>query len=136
VSSGVGLEVTTKKKLWLSIAILSLVVVAVAVVSYSNPLRRSDERLHSWLLTEVPVGSNMERLLSVAQQNEWRVNGTWEGNRPESHSDWGGIDGATVVWIYLGGYWNIFRTDIDSFWAFDEASHLVEVKTRRMTDAL
>ena len=124
----------TKKKLWLGIAVLSLV--AAPVVIFSNPLRRSDEAVRSWLLAEVPVGSGIEHLLSVAHQKGWRVNGTWEGNRPESHSDWGGIDGATVVWIYLGSYWNVFRTDLDSFWAFDEAGRLVDVETRRMTDAL
>jgi hypothetical protein len=43
---------------------------------------------------------------------------------------------STVVWIYLGGYWNFFRTDLDSFWAFDEAGRLIDVKTRRMSDAL
>ena len=46
-----------------------------------------------------------------------------------------GWDGEKVVWIYLVGYWNVFRTDLDSFRVFDEAGHLVDVKTRRMTNA-
>ncbi|BBA31989.1 hypothetical protein sS8_0019 [Methylocaldum marinum] len=122
------------QKLSLSISVLGTL--AISIVVLSNPLRRSDDAVQSWLLSRVPVGSEIDLLMSAAQENDWRVNGVWEGNRPESHTDWGGIDGATVVWIYLGGYRNVFRTDLDSFWAFDEAGQLVAVKTRRMTDAL
>ena len=80
--------------------------------------------------------SSIDHLMSVSNQRGWRVNGMWQGNQPQFHSDWVGIDGANVVWVYLGGYWSVFRTDLDAFWVFDEAGHLVDVKTRRMTDAL
>jgi hypothetical protein len=82
----------------------------------------------------VPVGSDLATLKQTAQRNGWGVNNVWAGHTP--HSDWGGIDGDTVAWIDLGGYWNLFHTDLDSFWAFDARGKLVDVHIRRMTDSL
>jgi hypothetical protein len=109
-------------------------VIAVAGVALlaSNPLRRSDDSIHRWLLKNVPIGSDLATLQAVAKRKGWRINGTWQGHQP--HSDWGGIDGDTVAWIYLGGYRSVLVTDIDSFWAFDEGGKLLDVHTRRMTD--
>jgi hypothetical protein len=112
---------------WLTI---SFVVVAIAIVMLLNPLRLPDKALHRWLLMTVPIGSDIEHLQKVAQEQEWRINSMWDGNRP--HSDWGGIDGAKIVFVYLGGYGNHFKTNLDSFWAFDEAGHLIDVKVRRL----
>lgn len=107
---------------------------AVAAVFLVNPLRMPDAALHAWLLKTVPVGSNLETLQAAVKRNGWRLNGTWQGHRPKS--DWGGIDGDTVAWVYLGGYRSILRTDIDSFWAFDDHGKLMDVHTRRTADAL
>lgn len=119
------------KKIWLS---LSAALLIIAFIVLSNPLRRSDKALHVWLLKCIPVGSGFERLQSVAKQKGWRINSVWDGGKPDS--DGGGMDSAKVAWVYLGGYRNVFHTDLDSFWAFDAAGRLVDVKTRRMTDAL
>jgi hypothetical protein len=117
------------------LAALATVVVAVAAISVLllNPLRRSDASVHAYLLKQVPPGSTLDALRSVAQREGWVIKNTW-GHGP--HSDWGGIDGATVAWIYLGGYWNLLRTDLDSFWAFDEHGKLIDVRIRRMTDSI
>ncbi len=117
-------------------SLAAFALVGIVSVILSDPLRRSNDAVQSWLLTQVPVGSNIEQLMSAADQRDWRVNGSWDGNQPQLHSDWGGIDGAKVVWIYVGGYRSVFRTDLDSFWAFDESGRLIGVKIRRMTDAL
>jgi hypothetical protein len=74
--------------------------------------------------------------LAEAQQRGWKVKGAWEGNRPDQHSDWGGIDGAQVVWVDIDGYCAPLRTDIDAFWAFDENDRLKGVSVRKMVDAL
>jgi hypothetical protein len=116
-----------------------LAVVAIAMASAvawvaANPLRRSDDALNSWLLKQVPRGASIEALHSAAAARGWRVNASWSGDQP--NADWGGIAGETVVWVYLGGYWSVLRTDIDSFWAFDHDGHLIGVRTRRMTDSL
>jgi hypothetical protein len=110
-----------------------VVIAAVASIWLLNPLRRSDASVHAYLLEQVPPGSTLDTLRSVAQREGWRINNTWPRG---PHSDWGGIDGDTVAWIYLGGYWNLFRTDLDSFWAFDDSGKLVDVRIRRMTDAM
>ena len=118
----------------ISAAALALALVATAGAVFSNPLRRSDEAIHTWLLKSVPPGSDIKYLMSVADQKGWKVNSVWNGDH--LHADWGGIDGARIAWVHLGGYRNVFRTDLDSFWAFDETGHLIDVKTRRMTDGL
>ena len=115
-------------------AALVVVLVAITVALASNPLRSSDEAVQAWLLEAVPIGSSIDDLERIAQLRGWRINSKWDGGTP--HSNWGGVEGDKVVWIYLGGYRNIFRTDLDSFWAFDESSGLTDVTTRRMTDAL
>jgi hypothetical protein len=97
-----------------------------------EPLRRSDSSVHDWLLSAVPVGSSRDQLLAVAKTKQWKVQGTWTGHQP--NSDWG-IDGATVVEVYLGGYRNILSVDLDSFWAFDEKGALIDVRVRRDIDA-
>ena len=127
-----GPEVKRSSK-WMTVAAFALAVVGIVTVGL-NPLRRSDDRVHDWLLRQVPVGSDLATLKAASSLHGWRVNGIWPGHT--DHSDWGGIDGATVAWIYIGGYRTLFQTDIDSFWAFDENGKLENVKLRRMTDAL
>ena len=123
------------KRIYRILAVLVAIAIGTTAVLYaSNPLRRSDEAVREWLLEKAPIGSDLETLRSVADREGWRVNGEWAGHQP--HSDWGGVDGDTVVWIYLGGYRNVFRTDLDSFWAFDENDRLTAIATRRMVDAL
>jgi hypothetical protein len=74
--------------------------------------------------------------MAEARQRGWKVKGSWAGDRPDQHSDWGGIDGAYVVWVYVDGYYAPLRTDIDAFWAFDENDKLKGVSVRKMVDAL
>jgi hypothetical protein len=122
------------KQVWRAAAVLILLAAIAAAVLLSNPLRRSDDAVQRWLLEAAPIGSKLEDLERVAEEKGWRIEGMWNGYTP--HSGWGGIDGDKIVWIYLGGYRNLFRTDLDSFWAFDESGRLTGVVSRRMTDAL
>jgi len=115
-------------------AVLVVVVLVIMFPQESNPLRGSDEAVQAWLLETVPMGSSIEDLESVAQLKGWRINSKWDGGTPQSN--WGGAEGDKVVWVYLGGYHNMFRVDMDSFWAFDESAGLTGVSTRRMTDGL
>ena len=122
------------KRIYRILGVVAVIAVGMTVALYaSNPLRRSDDSVREWLLEKVPIGSDIGTLRSVAEREGWRVNGEWSGHQP--HADWGGVDGDTVVWIYLGGYRNVFRVDFDSFWAFDENDELTAIATRRMVDA-
>jgi hypothetical protein len=98
----------------------------------SNPLRWPQPAVHAWLLWKVPVGSSQSQLRKAALATGWRVDGAWPGNVP--NSNWGGVDGATIVSVYLGGFRSFLRVDLDSFWAFDEHDQLVDVRIRRMVD--
>lgn len=121
----------SRKRFWLSI--LGAIIIFSLLAYGSNPLRWPTDAIYWWLLNKVPMGSEFYQLEAVAKSKGWKIMGTWEGYRP--HSNWGGIDGHRVAWVYLGNYRIFFRVDLDSFWAFDEQGHLVGVHIRRMIDA-
>jgi hypothetical protein len=98
--------------------------------------RGSDKDIAVRLMHGIPAGTTRQLFLNEARHRGWKVEGSWEGNRPSQHSDWGGIDGAHVVWVYLDGYYSPLRTDVDSFWAFDEHDRLKGVAVRKTYDAL
>ena len=108
--------------------------IAVAIVRAHPIWYAGESGVRSWALREVPPGSNIEQLKQVARAHGWQLNNTWRGDEP--HGDWGEISGATIAWVSLGGRRLIFRTDFDSFWAFDEQGHLLDVRVRQMTDSL
>lgn len=116
---------------WRHLAVAGLLLLGPAVY-LASPLRWPESAVHAWLLWKVPIGSSEKELYQIASTKGWRIEKAWPGHKP--NSDWGGIDGATVVWVYLGGYWTILRTDLDSFWTFDERGRLVDVRVRKMTD--
>ena len=121
-----------KRHPWV-VALGGLATVAIVVLG-TNPLRWPDRSVHDWLLRKVPVGSSQDQLRAVANTKGWRINGSWQGHQP--NSDWGGIDGATIVHVHLGHYQSLLRADLDSFWAFDEHGTLVDVRMRRTFDGL
>ena len=114
-------------------AVGGLAIIAIVVLG-TNPLRWSDNAVHDWVLRKVPVGSSQHQLRAVANTKGWRIEGSWKGY--QAHSDWGGIDGATVVHVYLGHYQGLLRADLDSFWAFNENGTLDGVRIRRTFDGL
>ncbi len=104
------------------------------VVTATHPLwYLSDSGVRSWLMRKVPVGSSLDELKAAAKVEGWRLTNTWSGDAP--HADWGGISGATVAWVHLGGRRLVLRRDFDSFWAFDEKDRLVDVRVRRTVNA-
>lgn len=116
---------------WLSIV---AAIILISLIAYESiPLHWPADAIHWWLLNNVPKGSEMNQLEAVAKTKGWKIMGTWEGYRP--HSDWGGIDGHRVAQVYLGNYRIFLRVDLDSFWAFDEHGHLVDVHIRKSIDA-
>jgi hypothetical protein len=119
---------------WVRLALVASVAAVGILIYASNPLLLPDGAVHKWLLWEVPPGATVEDLKRIAHARGWRIQNSWRGDQPGAA--WAGISGATVVEIYLGGYRILFRTDLDSFWAFDSSGHLIDVRTRRMTDAL
>ena len=119
-----------KSKLW--ILGVGAVLVTIAVIYAMNPLARSDEVLRDWLLSRVPVGSEIERLHQVASQEDWEVWGSWKRGE---YAGWKGIDGDTVVRVHLGGYSGPFWTEVSAYWAFDASGRLIDVETVRSVDA-
>jgi hypothetical protein len=122
---------TTKHKLW--VVGISGVVLFDVVNHALNPLRWSDENLREWLLERVPMGSNVARLKSVAEEEGWRVMMIWEHG--ENPSAWTQVQGDTVVRVHLGNYRGLFLAAADSYWAFDESGRMVALRVERTADA-
>ncbi len=97
-----------------------------------------------WLLHHVPTGSSVGDLRAEVASENWKVRGDWVVGPDEStHPFWfleayepKPSDARSIVWVSLGGYRVIFRTDYDSFWYFDENGKLTGVHFRKMVDAL
>jgi hypothetical protein len=91
-------------------AVATAVALAVAIPLLGNPLRKSDESLHRYLLQKVPMGSSLENLQTVAAREGWRFDGTSK-SRPH-----GGAE-VTDAWVVLGE----FRSkEVDSHWSFGD----------------
>ena len=117
--------------------LLTMLVLACSVSGCGpSTYRGSEKDIQVRLMRAIPAGTPRQSFLAEVQRRGWKVRGSWEGNRPDQHSDWGGIDGAHVVWVYLDGYYAPIRTDIDAFWAFDEHDRLKGVAVRKMYDSL
>jgi hypothetical protein len=88
-----------KAKLW--IGGVAALLLALIVTYAANPLTHSDESIHAWLLSQVPLGSDADHLKRVASQKKWEVRSSWT---PADNSH-------AVVRVHLGHYYAPFRTD-------------------------
>ena len=106
----------------------------------ANPLRRSNNGIHSWLLKKIPRGSSESHFLTIAKAEGWEVseNG-WHGPVMDIKG-WGGFDpdtplyGHTYYHAHLGHYFSGLRVDISTIWAFDDKGNFVDVRIRREID--
>ena len=57
-----------------------LTVVAIAVLA-SNPLRRSKDGVHDWLLEKAPLGSSFDDVQALVRNEKWSAQEGWGGER-------------------------------------------------------
>jgi hypothetical protein len=105
-----AIQVSVVRK-WRPLVLVGVLLLGIAFL-LANPLRRPEPAVHAWLLSKVPRGSSEKELYRMASTMGWQVNGAWPGRQP--HSDWGGIDGATVVWLSSRRIWIRFGPSISA----------------------
>ena len=117
------------------IMIYSLLVIIVVVffVFLSNPLRKSNEEIRANILALTPIGTSMEDVLKVIENNKkWKILWIKNDYRYET-TDLSGdfIIGEKSIRASIGKYINLFKVDVQIYWGFDENSKLIDVGVRK-----
>jgi hypothetical protein len=130
--------------MYVLIAVSAVIIIAVAIL-LSNPLRRSEESIRSNMLKLTPIGTSMEDVINVIENNKnWKIRYTFDngysmlGGRPSGpyYGDDGTIVGVKSIDAHIGEYRTIFATDVLIFYAFDENLKLINIAVRKDTDSL
>jgi hypothetical protein len=107
-------------------ALVALVFITARMVS--NPLRKPDADLRTWLLTKTPLGSSSNQVRNTVEQLGWYTDG-YATTQPRPARD-------PFIAGELGGYqgvpWYIF---VSAFWEFDRSNRLANVRIRRIQDS-
>lgn len=110
----------------LVIAVMAIIA-ALALRITSNPLRRSDASLRTWLLAKTPLGSTSNEVRSVLEQHGWYTDG-FRTTQPRPATD-------PFIAGELGGYqglpWHVF---VSAFWELDASNRLAGIRVRRIMD--
>jgi len=99
----------------------------------SNPLRQPVEQIRADLLEITPLGTSIEEVRSVIQNNdEWRWSGhiATVGFPTGQRSDDPRV-GVKSTRANLGGFSNIFWTSVVAWWGFDEEGKLIDIHVEK-----
>jgi len=129
----------------IAIAIFSVVVI-VAILVLSNPLRRrSEERIRTVMLNHTPIGMSMDEVIGVIENND-----NWEIRRTRDHGyairsgvpditimrGDKNIVGVKAMEVTIGSY-NFFfvagKMTVYVFYAFDEDSKLIDIAVVKLS---
>ncbi|MBR1970912.1 MAG: hypothetical protein IKA17_11230 [Clostridia bacterium] len=131
------------KKFFYALHILLIVLLTISVIIFVNPLRRTEKTIRKTVLKTIPIGTSMDETIKKIKSNTyWEIDSISESNgytvsKDGRPSEGGGEEiGSKYIRVWLGGYRNIFVTDVSAWLAFDENSNLIEITIRKDVDAL
>ena len=116
---------------------LLITVLVLAIIIFSNPLRRSEEYIQSEILKLTPIGTSMEDVIKVVEsKKKWKV---WQG---DDYKQWSSVSDfyknhiieIKSMEILIGEYWTIFKTSVRVELNFDEDFNLIDVTAKKDTD--
>ena len=132
-----------KKIIIYSVIALLVIVFGVIVINYlSNPLRKSEEQIRKNILEITPIGMSMEDVIRVIGTKEkWVIRYTFDfgyvmkmgfPSEPDS-SDFaeGKVIGEKSIRGTIGEYQNFFKVYVETYWAFDENSKLIDIAVKK-----
>ena len=144
-----------KKMIYFLIPMFAIALTIVIVVA-SNPLRKSEERIRSDMLLLTPVGTCMEDVIAVIENNDTWVR-EWVDHeygyavlhgRPMRYGLYGYEDGRRVnpdykvvgeksIFVTIGQYKQavFFHTFVIVFYGFDENSELIDIAVLKEVDS-
>jgi hypothetical protein len=107
-----------------------------------NPLNRSEDTIKEKLLTQIPLGTDMNEAIDFAKKKKgWsdiKINDT---NGYPSSMGIGLSVGEKHFSVYAGDYRSIlnlylFAVDVRIYFGFNENSELIDIRVRKMIDSL
>ena len=118
----------------------------VLMVIPSNPLRKSEKKLHAWVLAETPMGSSMEDVAKAIERQKWQRD---PGHNEElgfyRQQGFIGVVGSKSIHADLGDYreWHFpivgykdwaTWANVEAYWGFDEHGKLIDIWVRKSWD--
>jgi len=137
-----------RKKIFLIFLIITLILILLLIVMlifnpmYNpfDPLRRSERKIKEEVLELTPIGSSMEEVIRVIENNErWNVSyinhdlGFARPGPPDPEDVAQGsnvtIVGEKSIEVILGTYsgFTTFKTYVSTYWGFDENENLIDI---------
>lgn len=120
------------------IAVAAVALIVAATILLKNPLRKSQDEIQNMILSELPLGTSIDEVKSYIVKNGWDLEYEWEGKPSKAPEDqYPGVKGRHIIGAYLGHYQGLpWRVDIDAYWGFDSDNKLIDLRIRKMADAL
>jgi len=142
-----------KRKIRNAVIAFFVIIVMVVIVMLLNPLRRSEEKIRESILELTPIGTSMEDVVKVVENNEkWEIRSVRatgyllingepsfpyvspiaESNYEYEHP----IIGEKSIRVHLGEYRTVFAVDVSAYFGFDEDSKLIDIAVIKDMDAM
>ncbi|MCK5612726.1 hypothetical protein KAR91_63220 [Candidatus Pacearchaeota archaeon] len=120
--------------------IIGLVVISATILlaMFSNPLRRSESWIQTYVLNITPLGSSFDDVAQIIEKQGWEVaykskehGFRDQGSCPEK------IVGSMSIRASLGDYRGIpFKANVTVFWGFDEEGKLIDIWVWKTWDGI
>jgi len=122
-----------KKVLYVLLIAIFAIIISVVVIIFSNPLRRSNERIRADMLKLTPIGTSMKDVIQVIESNKsWEWRGQYIANIGYSTDEsLNNRIGSQSIRVTLGTYSHGFIVYVLAFWGFDEDGILIDVHIRK-----
>ena len=146
----------TKKNIFIILSgLLTFMLIPIIIITLnilmdlSNPLRQSTEQIRANMLVITPIGISMYETIEILESIRIEDNKNWGRlsvntgrgvlydelglpSRPEDRA----LNNRTVIGEHslimgLGGYRNIFKTNVVARWAFDENKELISLYVQK-----
>ena len=139
-----------RSKVFRIVFYILIIIFFVVMALIINPLLRTEAGIRRYLLRATPIGTSMEEIIRVADDNaRWTIRSI-RGNagvtlhptipslptRNEPGDRGFSVVGEQSVRIHLGTFQLIVRFDVTAFYAFDENGELIEIFVRREFDVI
>ena len=123
----------------------SSIVIGCVMMAIFNPLRKSEEDIKKDVLKQIPIGTNMDDVINFIETHkkwQWIIESIdMESGYKTTH--YGEYDygyeveiGFKSIKLHLGGYRNLFRTDVIAYLGFDLNSNLYDIEIKKYVDSL
>jgi len=127
------------------LTIILIITISVGVAMIFNPVSRTNEGVRRYLLRKIPIGTNMETIMNMVDENDdWRIVFSREDSglvlslpsltptqlpAQTIRDDRFTVIGYNSMQVYIGRAFLI--SDVSAFFAFDENGELIEIFVHR-----